>query len=505
MVLGISRRAWGLVLTATAAVVPALVAPSTAAARSAGFAASCPNSGWIIQHYSQEHNGIDIASDYGTPIYAVGDGEVLVSGPADGYGQWIRILHGDGTISEYGHMQRRDVATGDHVRAGQQIALVGSEGQSEGPHLHLRIWGDPNASVRTDPEPYLAERGVTFPCVPGQGPGPRPAPVVHPVESGRVVSARSADGRLEVFAAGADGVHHAWQTAVNGGWSPWEALGGPGNAELALAPNADGRLELLAINGDTFQHRYQSAPSGGWSGWEPFGGGGRDIAAGTNADGRIEVFASGPAGIFHRYQNAPSGGWSGWEPTGGGPAQGRIEMDKSPDGRLEVFAVNGDTFQHQYQTAVNGGWSSWEEFGGGGRDLTVDHNADGRLEVFASGPVGVFHKYQTGPASWSQWEPSGGPADSQLTSERTADGRVEVFAINNTVAMQTWQTGLNAPYSQWAEFGGGGSEVTAATNADGRIEVFGTSGSGVFHKWQTGFSTWSQWAWVTNTAGPAVN
>ncbi|MFB7268014.1 transglycosylase SLT domain-containing protein, partial [Streptomyces nojiriensis] len=39
--------------------------------------------------------------------------------------------------------------------------------------------------------------------------GPGPAPVVHPVESGRVVSARSADGRLEVFSAGADGVHHA--------------------------------------------------------------------------------------------------------------------------------------------------------------------------------------------------------------------------------------------------------------------------------------------------------
>ncbi|MFB7267535.1 hypothetical protein ACFCXH_36160, partial [Streptomyces nojiriensis] len=62
-----------------------------------------------------------------------------------------------------------------------------------------------------------------------------------------------------------------------------------------------------------------------------------------------------------------------------------------------------------------------------------------------------------------------------------------------------------APYSPWAEFGGGGTEITATTNADGRIEVFGTSGAGVFHKWQTGFSTWSGWAWVGDTAGPAVN
>ncbi len=71
--------------------------------------------------------------------------------------------------------------------------------------------------------------------------------------------------------------------------------------------------------------------------------------------------------------------------------------------------------------------------------------------------------------------------------------------------MKTWQTGVNAPYSEWADFGGGGTEITATTNADGRIEVFGTSSAGVFHKWQTGFSTWSAWAWVSNTAGPAVN
>ncbi|MFK8912527.1 transglycosylase SLT domain-containing protein, partial [Streptomyces sp. YS-3] len=90
---------------------------------------------------------------------------------------------------------------------------------------------------------------------------PGPAPLVYPAESGRVVSARSSDGRLEVFAAGADGVHHAWQTGVNGAWSDWEPLGGPGGAELAIGPNADGRLEMFAINGDTFQHRYQLSPS----------------------------------------------------------------------------------------------------------------------------------------------------------------------------------------------------------------------------------------------------
>ncbi|WP_371501816.1 peptidoglycan DD-metalloendopeptidase family protein [Kitasatospora sp. NBC_00374] len=495
-----SRRASRLALAAVALLLPVTVPAAPAAAT--GFTASCPAAGYISQGYTPEHNGIDIANDYGTPIYAVGDGQVLVSGPAQGYGQWIRILHPDGTITEYGHMRERDVATGDQVTAGQLIAQMGSEGTSSGPHLHLRVWADSDATVRTDPIPYLAERGIAMPCTPGTG--PRPAPLVYPAQSGRVVSARSADGRLEVFAAGANGVSHAWQTAVSGAWSDWESLGGPGGAELAIGPNADGRLEMFAINGSTFQHRYQLQPSGGWSNWENFGGGGHDIAVGSNQDGRLEVLASGPAGVFHKYQTSPAS-WSDWEPTGGGPANSEIGLGKAPDGRLEVFALNGSTFQHQWQTAVNGSWSAWETFGGGGHDLTVDHNQDGRLEVFASGPAGVFHKYQTNPTTWSDWEAAGGPADSRLTSQPTADGRVEVFAINGSTAQHTWQTNLNAPYNQWDTFGGAGTEIVATANADGRIEVFGTSSAGVYHRWQTGFSTWSDWAWLNTTAGPAVS
>ncbi|MFI9363319.1 hypothetical protein ACIG5E_20025 [Kitasatospora sp. NPDC053057] len=334
---------------------------------------------------------------------------------------------------------------------------------------------------------------------------PGPAPLVYPAKSGRVVSTRSADGRLEVFAAGANGVSHAWQTAVNGAWSDWESLGGPGGAQLAIGPDADGRLEVFALNGSTLQHRYQLQPSGTWSNWETFGGGGHDLAVGANQDGRLEVFASGPAGIFHKYQTAPNSGWSDWETAGGGPADSEVRLGKAPDGRLEVFALNSGTFQHQWQTAVNGGWSNWETFGGGGHALTVDHNQDGRLEVLASGPAGIFHKYQTSPTGWSDWEAAGGPADSRISSERSPDGRVEAFAINGTTAQHIWQTGVNASYGQWDTFGGGGTEIFATADADGRIEVFGASSAGVYHKWQTGFSTWSDWAWLNTTAGPAVN
>ncbi|MET9641017.1 peptidase M23 [Streptomyces virginiae] len=333
----------------------------------------------------------------------------------------------------------------------------------------------------------------------GMSSGPR-----HPYASGRVVSGRSADGRLEAFAAGADGVYHSWQTAVNGDWSQWRFAGGPRNAQLAVAANADGRLELFALSDSTFDHMWQTAPSAGWSTWENFGGGGHRLAAGNNADGRIEVFASNPSGVFHRWQTAPSGGWAGWEGTGGGPADARLAVENAPDGRLEVFALSDTTFEHLYQTGVNGGWSTWENFGGGGRAVAVGRNQDGRLEVFASNANGVFHRWQTSPTAWSEWTGTGGISNAELTTSRSVDGRVEVFAINAGAAKHAWQTGPNAAYSPWENFGGGGTAVGAGNNADGRIEIFGTSHAGVYHRWQTGFTTWSEWGWL-NGSGPAIN
>ena len=90
------------------------------------------------------------------------DGEVISSGPAQGYGNWIRIKHDDGSISVYGHMQASSllVGVGERVTAGQQIASIGSEGQSTGPHLHFEIW--PDGANATDPKPWFAGNGIYF-------------------------------------------------------------------------------------------------------------------------------------------------------------------------------------------------------------------------------------------------------------------------------------------------------------------------------------------------------
>lgn len=104
------------------------------------------------------HAGIDLAAPIGTPILAAMAGTVIDSGPAQGYGNWIRIQHADGSITIYGHMSTLNVSVGQTVVAGQHIAGMGSEGFSTGSHLHFEI--HPGGGGAVDPVPWFAERGV---------------------------------------------------------------------------------------------------------------------------------------------------------------------------------------------------------------------------------------------------------------------------------------------------------------------------------------------------------
>lgn len=110
---------------------------------------------WGVQHL-----GVDVAAPIGTPIYAVEDGEVISAGPASGFGMWVRLLHADGTITVYGHVDTATVSEGEHVMAGDQIATVGNRGFSTGPHCHFEVWLNGNNKI--DPLPWLASRGISL-------------------------------------------------------------------------------------------------------------------------------------------------------------------------------------------------------------------------------------------------------------------------------------------------------------------------------------------------------
>ncbi|XSE70182.1 tape measure protein [Lactiplantibacillus plantarum] len=86
------------------------------------------------------HKGIDFAAPLGTPIPAQYGGTVVQAGPASGFGNWVVIKPSGASVDTiYGHMRRMKVKTGQHVKAGQIIAWVGSEGQSTGPHVHYEL------------------------------------------------------------------------------------------------------------------------------------------------------------------------------------------------------------------------------------------------------------------------------------------------------------------------------------------------------------------------------
>lgn len=85
------------------------------------------------------HDGIDIGADYGTSIVAAAAGKVILSERTSGYGRAIKIDHGRGLVTLYGHASKLLVKVGQTVKKGDVIAKVGSSGRSTGPHLHFEI------------------------------------------------------------------------------------------------------------------------------------------------------------------------------------------------------------------------------------------------------------------------------------------------------------------------------------------------------------------------------
>ena len=89
------------------------------------------------------HLGMDFAAPRGTPIYATGDGVVIrADSRSSGYGKHIRIDHGFGYETLYGHMYKFSVRRNQRVKRGDLIGFVGSSGRSDGPHVHYEVFKD---------------------------------------------------------------------------------------------------------------------------------------------------------------------------------------------------------------------------------------------------------------------------------------------------------------------------------------------------------------------------
>lgn len=125
---------------------------STISGGGEGFIWPVPDAKYSSRGMSSGHRGLDINASLGTPVYAIGNGTVIQAGWHYSYGNYIEIQHKDGIVSLYGHNSQLLVSVGDTVKQGDEIALIGSTGNSTGNHLHLEIQVN---GVLNDPYNYV--------------------------------------------------------------------------------------------------------------------------------------------------------------------------------------------------------------------------------------------------------------------------------------------------------------------------------------------------------------
>ena len=100
----------------------------------------------------RHHNGLDIATHYGSPVRATAKGVVSYSSYTKIYGHLVKVDHGYGLETWYGHLSKRLVKKGDPLERGEILGKVGSTGRSTGTHIHYEV-KENGESV--DPKKYL--------------------------------------------------------------------------------------------------------------------------------------------------------------------------------------------------------------------------------------------------------------------------------------------------------------------------------------------------------------
>ncbi len=113
--------------------------------------------GYISQGFSSTHSGMDIAvggwkNNGKIPALASAAGTVVRTGLYWDWGNLVVVDHGGGYLTYYAHLNRISVSVGQHVAQGQQVGMIGSTGDSTGPHLHIVFYEN---GVRVDPARFI--------------------------------------------------------------------------------------------------------------------------------------------------------------------------------------------------------------------------------------------------------------------------------------------------------------------------------------------------------------
>jgi murein DD-endopeptidase MepM/ murein hydrolase activator NlpD len=98
------------------------------------------------------HRGVDFQARMGTKVYAPAGGRVVLAGRSGGLGRVVKLEHGNGVTTVYGHLLKASVKVGENVERGQVIGLVGNSGRSTSSHLHYEVLVKGN---HVDPSDYF--------------------------------------------------------------------------------------------------------------------------------------------------------------------------------------------------------------------------------------------------------------------------------------------------------------------------------------------------------------
>lgn len=102
--------------------------------------------------WGSTHSGMDIAGEFGDPVYAALDGVVVECKYDGNYGNKILLRHEDNISTIYGHLSKFEVNVGDEIKKGDTIGRIGSTGRSTGPHLHFEVRANGNP---VNPKKYI--------------------------------------------------------------------------------------------------------------------------------------------------------------------------------------------------------------------------------------------------------------------------------------------------------------------------------------------------------------
>ncbi|WP_149083317.1 MULTISPECIES: VCBS repeat domain-containing M23 family metallopeptidase [Microbacterium] len=393
------RRARFGILAALAVVAGALVplAADGAPAQADYGAMVHPASGTILSRVDdgcgnpRTHAGIDISYNANTPVVAAYAGKVITRAFSAGYGNYMVIEHSGGYTTLYAHMATAGlVAEGQTVSTGQQIGVVGSTGNSTGPHLHfeMRRNGDKSIANLGFTCQSTVTRGTPIPMdFPGLGGPAGPSSVKFDINGdvkADMLAVRN-DGYLVIYFG--DGAGGTMLTHVGGpGWATTAALvtgdfNGDGAGDF-MQTRTDGGLYFYKGN-----HTSTFTPTYLGPGWNTYSlvTGGVDF----NGDGRRDIVARGSNSNLYLYPGDGQGSfgaptqigvnWSAFDKLIAG------DFDKNGRGDLIARNTAGELWAY-YGTAT--GLSAGQKIGQGWSGFTTilsngDHNGDGNPDIIA--------------------------------------------------------------------------------------------------------------------------